>query len=155
MALPYDYYHRGGRFQQAGVTALRSIARSREVMPVWGAGYMYFRSRVDGAFERFFWSPDHKTWRVQDKSGISMELGVPLDDSTYTSGLEADAANPDHIFRWNIVRQYDANGNANPSSGTPMPSNLVVYRWTVFNGMGYLSDIFDTPLPSSPTDLSE
>ena len=47
-------------------------------MPVWSKGWQYFRSRVEGSFLRFFWSPDHKTWRVQDKSGVSMELGLPL-----------------------------------------------------------------------------
>jgi hypothetical protein len=51
-----------------------------EVMPAWAEGWQYFRPRVEGAFLRFFWSPDHRTWRVQSKSGTSMELGVPLDD---------------------------------------------------------------------------
>ena len=126
-----------------------------EVMPAWSAGYMYFRSRVDGAFERFFWSPDHKTWRVQDKGGIAMELGVPLNDANNVDGLERDPTIPDHIFRWNLVRQYDSQGNANPSSGAPNPSNLVVYQWTGVNGMGYLRDIFDTPPVGSNGDLTK
>jgi hypothetical protein len=50
-----------------------------EQMPAWAAGHQYFRPRVEGSFLRFFWAPSHKTWRVQDKSGVTMELGVPLD----------------------------------------------------------------------------
>ncbi len=38
--------------------------------------WQYFRPRVEGSFLRFFWSPNHLTWRVQDKSGVTMELGV-------------------------------------------------------------------------------
>ena len=120
-------------------------ALSGEVMPVWATGHMYFRSRVEGAFLRFFYAPDHKTWRVQDKTGLVMELGVPLDDASYTDGLERDPAQPGHIFRWNLVREYDANGDANPASGAPHPNNAVVFRYGVVEGMGYLSDIFDTP----------
>ncbi len=124
---------------------------SGEVMPAWSAGYMYFRPRVEGSFLRFFWSPDHQTWRVQDKSGVSMELGVPLDDATYTAGLERDGAVPDHVFRWNLVRQYDANGDANPATGAPAPNNVVVYRWSIVSGTGYLTDIYDTPPAANPT----
>jgi RHS repeat-associated protein len=128
-----------------------SGALSGEVMPAWSAGYMYFRPRVEGSFLRFFWSPDHQTWRVQDKSGVAMELGVPLDDSTYTDGLERDGAIPGHVFRWNLVRQYDANGDANPAIGAPAPNNVVVYRWAIFSGTGYLTDIYDTPPAVNPT----
>ncbi|CAN5551616.1 hypothetical protein BH09MYX1_BH09MYX1_44350 [soil metagenome] len=120
-------------------------ALAGEVMPVWAANHLYFRARVEGSFLRFFWSPDHKTWRVQDKSGLVMELGVPLDDPTYQDGIERDPSAPSHVFRWNLVRQYDAQGDANPATGAPHPNNVVVYRWSVVEGMGYLSEIFDTP----------
>ncbi|MFI5296980.1 MAG: SpvB/TcaC N-terminal domain-containing protein [Polyangiales bacterium] len=40
-----------------------------ETMPSWGSGWWYFRARVEGSFLRFFWSQDHTTWRVQDKTG--------------------------------------------------------------------------------------
>src|SRR5262249_35335383 len=62
-----------------------------EVMPSWGSGWQYFRSRVEGGYLRFFWSPDHKTWRIQNKTGESMELGVPLDGSD-AGALETDPA---------------------------------------------------------------
>jgi hypothetical protein len=48
-----------------------------EVMPPWSAGAMYFRPRVEGSFLRFFLSPDKKTWRVQDKSGVSSASAPP------------------------------------------------------------------------------
>ena len=77
-----------------------------EVMPSWAAGWQYFRSRVEGAFLRFFWSPDHDTWIVQAKSGVVLELGKPLDGSGYAGALESDPGDAARVFRWNVVRQY-------------------------------------------------
>jgi RHS repeat-associated protein len=125
-----------------------------EVMPVWSRGWQYFRPRVEGSFLRFFWSPDHRTWRVQDKSGVTMELGVPLNEPAYTNGLEANPDQPNEIYKWHLVRQYDAYGSANPESGAPQPVNVVVYRYLRAGengGMAYLSDIFDTPPAADPT----
>ena len=116
-----------------------------EVMPDWSQGWMYFRPRVEGSFLRFFFSPDKRTWRVQSKSGVTMELGVPLNETSYEEGLERNPDNLDEIYRWCITRQYDTYGNANPASGTPTPSNVVAYRYFQEGGMAYLSDIFDTP----------
>ncbi len=51
-------------------------AQGGEQMPPWAEdGSQYFRARVEGSFLRFFWSADHRTWRVQSKSGTTMELG--------------------------------------------------------------------------------
>jgi RHS repeat-associated protein len=131
-------------------------AQQGEVMPVWAEGYQYFRARVEGAFLRFFWSPDHKTWRVQDRTGVAMELGVPLDDATYKNGLEYDPQIPDHVFRWNIVREYDAEGSANPAQGAPAPNNRVIFRYAKTGDIAYLTDIYDTPpSASSSAGLSE
>jgi RHS repeat-associated protein len=118
-----------------------------ESIPAWFAGWQYFRARVEGAFLRFFWSPDHRTWRVQSKTGTTTELGIPLNDASYVQGIEADPGNAAHIFSWNVVREYDAYGAANPSSaGTaPAPVNVVVYRYLQDNGTTYLQDIYDTP----------
>ncbi|CAN5180969.1 hypothetical protein BH09MYX1_BH09MYX1_43580 [soil metagenome] len=120
-------------------------ALSGEVMPVWSTGHLYFRVRVEGSYLRFFWSPDHQTWRVQDKSGRTMELGVPLDAPGTTDGLERDPAQPSHVYRWSLVRQYDAQGAANPASGAPLPNNVVRFRYTNVEGTSYLTDIWDTP----------
>ena len=113
-----------------------------------GQRWQYFRPRVEGSFLRFFWSPDHLTWRVQDKSGVTMELGVPLDGSGYASALERNPDAPPEIYRWHLVRQYDTHGLANPATGWPNPANVVVYRYLQDAGMAYVSDIFDTPPPT-------
>jgi hypothetical protein len=117
-----------------------------EAMPSWADKWQYFRARVEGSFLRFFWSPDHRTWRVQDKSGQSIEIGVPLDGSTSTGAIETDPAAAGHIFRWNLSRQYDAYGNANPPAGSvPQPVNVTRFRYLIDSGTSYLTDIFDTP----------
>jgi RHS repeat-associated protein len=133
-----------------------------EVMPPWSAGHQYFRPRVEGSFLRFFWSPDHLTWRVQDKSGVTMELGVPLDGSRNRDGLEVNptprprsergcATTDDEIYRWHLVRQYDTYGDSNPSGWNPAPFNVVVYKYFQDGGQAYLSDIYDTTPATDPT----
>ncbi|MBI2389823.1 MAG: hypothetical protein HYV09_09545 [Deltaproteobacteria bacterium] len=119
-----------------------------EVMPEWAGGWQYFRPRVEGSFLRFFWSADHKTWKVQSKSGETMELGVPDDGSGYVGGLETDPANPSKIFRWNLTRHYDAQR----LSGKPV--NVVAYRYVVVDGVGYLTDVYDTPPAADPVGAS-
>jgi RHS repeat-associated protein len=127
-------------------------AQTGEVMPDWASGWQYFRARIEGGFQRFFWSPDRRTWRVQDKSGATMELGVPLDGSGDTSGLEDDPANPAHIFTWHLARQYDANRDSSPPEGaTAAPTNAIVYRYQRRSGISYLTDIYDTTPASTPT----
>jgi RHS repeat-associated protein len=130
-----------------------SGALASEAMPGWAAGWQYFRPRVEGSFLRFFWSPDHQTWRVQDKSGVTMELGVPLDGSGYANALERNPDKLSEVYRWHLVRQYDTFGSANPTSGSPAPANAVVFRYSQDAGMAYLSDIYDTP-PAAGSALS-
>jgi RHS repeat-associated protein len=129
-----------------------------ETMPSWSIGTQYFRPRVEGSFSRFFWSSDHRTWRVQDKNGITMELGVPLDGSDDRSALDRNPSNSDQIFRWHLVRQYDSQGEVNPNSwsASPKPNNVVVYRYFQSGGTAYLSDIYDTTpaQTSQTTDVS-
>ncbi len=55
-------------------TSCASTLPAGEAMPGWADGWQYFRSRIEGAYQRFFWSPDHRTWRVQSKTGESIEL---------------------------------------------------------------------------------
>ncbi len=130
-----------------------------ETMPSWSTGAQYFRARVEGAFLRFFWSWDHRTWRVQDKNGVTMEFGVPLDGSNDTSALDANPNDPQQIYRWHLVRQYDTQGSVNPAGPSDIvtPNNVVVYRYVQGGGMAYLSDIFDTTPAGSPasTTLSQ
>ncbi len=134
----------------SGTTCTGALAG--EVMPPWASGWQYFRPRVEGAFLRFFWSPNHQTWRVQNKNGTSMELGVPLDSTSYLGGIETDQLNAGHIFRWNVVREYDAYGSANPAgTSTPAPVNVIVYRYLQDGNMAYVQDIYDTPPVTNTT----
>jgi RHS repeat-associated protein len=110
-------------------------------------GWQYFRPRVEGSFQRFFWSPDHKRWIVQDKSGTELELGVPANDTSYTAALETDPSKPSRIYRWNLVRQYDQHTDG---ANTPNRVNVVAYRYTNVDGEAYLTDIYDTPPTVSP-----
>ncbi len=123
-----------------------SGAEPGEVMPAWAAGWQYFRARVEGTFLRYFWSPDHRTWRVQGKSGIAMELGVPLDGSNDVGALEVDPSVPTRIYAWHVARMYDAMGDGYPlGAQTPQPVNLVRYKYVTIAGTTYLTDVYDTP----------
>jgi RHS repeat-associated protein len=130
-------------------------AASGETMPAWASGWQYFRPRVEGGFQRFFWSPDHRTWRVQSKSGVVIELGASLDAFGDTSSLETDTTGT-KVFRWNAVRTYDANVDGSGSA-----VNVVQYRYCG-SGAGaspceagtnavYLTDVYDTPQAGSAT----
>ena len=125
-----------------------------EVMPPWSDGWQYFRARIEGAFLRFFWSPDHLTWRIQSKAGMNFELGAPLDGSGYTGGLVQNPSKPSQVYSWLLVRQYDAHGN--PDAVTPAPNNLILFRYFQDGGLSYLSDVYYTPPASDPgtQDLS-
>lgn len=114
-----------------------------EVMPDWAAGWQYFRPRVEGSFLRFFWSPTHETWRVQDKNGVTLEFGVPLNDDRYRAAIEVNPGDTRQIYRWHLVRQYDIYGDT--QSHDPSPKNGIVYRYSQNGGQAYLTDIFSTP----------
>ncbi len=117
-----------------------------EAMPDWGAAWQYFRPRVEGSFQRFFWSPDHRTWRVQDKSGVTMELGVALDGAGDPQALEVDPRNALRIYRWNLSREFDAHVEAKPPPGAKArPVNIVAFRYATIGGESYVTDIYDTP----------
>src|SRR5688572_3877478 len=126
-------------------------ALAQEDFALWSDGWQYFRARVEGAFLRFFWSPDHRTWRIQSKTGTSFELGVPLDGSGYEGGLERNPDDSREIYRWHVVRQYDAHGT--PDATTPAPNNLILFRYFHDQGLAYLSDLFYTPPASVPGTL--
>ncbi len=127
---------------------------SAEPMPPWATtGWSYFRPEYDPAGTRLFWSPDGRTWRVEFKSGETMELGAPtvgpFASSTATPSFDANPGSP--IFRWNVAARWDAQ----PTAGNGTPNNLVVYEWQQrpIRGssgatVGYLTDVFDTPIPS-------
>ena len=130
-----------------------------EAMPNFtqAGGWYYYRLQTDdGQALRFFWSPDHMSWIVQDKAGNTTELGVPQDGNyapanavdseplvisgtapTCTDGARCPPASAP--FRWNLSRQYDANRLT-----TGEPANPVVYTWTGPGKRHMLADIFYT-----------
>jgi hypothetical protein len=123
-----------------------------EPMPSWADKWVYFRAQVEGAFARMFWSPDGNTWRVELKTGVTLEFGASLVDTasgapaTCSTAVDRDT-NPkgSPIFRWNLARQFDI-------QSAPVEVNLVVYCWSGLgaeNNIGYLTDIYDTPRAST------
>jgi RHS repeat-associated protein len=113
-----------------------------EQMPLWAQNWTYYRTQVEGAFARIFRSPNGFTWRVELKSGVTMEFGQPL------IAPDAGPSAIDGAIRWNLVRQFDTQGTLNLGGVVGGPVNLVVYRWQQLGelGLGYLSDIYDTPV---------
>ena len=97
-----------------------------ELLPSWAGTWQYFRPRVEGSYLRFFWNRDQQLWRVQDKSGVVLELGGD------SNALETDPQDSTRVFRWNLRRQVDPRGNE------------VRYAYLKEAGASYLQDIYDT-----------
>ena len=126
-----------------------------ELLPSFatGGGWYYYRLQTEtGALARFFWSPDHTRWVVQDKTGATAEYGVPQ-SSTDNAATDRDGSG--RIFRWNVFTQYDAQRTA-----AGAPANRLLYQWTqktiALRGtmLGYLSDVFDTPRPGDSAPIT-
>ena len=98
----------------AGALARRGHAR-------WAGGWQYFRPRVEGRFLRFFWSPDHRTWRVQSKSGVSLELGVPL-DGTATRSASRPIPSDRRASSAGTSRASTTLRQREPADATPLPT---------------------------------
>jgi RHS repeat-associated protein len=106
-----------------------------ESLPSWATGgWQYYRLENEGAFARFFLSPDRHTWVVEYKDGLTLQLGAPLESATDYSGIDFDGKS---IYRWNIVRRLDELGG----------TNEVVYQWAHpgTRNIGFLTDVYDTP----------
>jgi RHS repeat-associated protein len=101
-----------------------------EQLPVWATGgWQYFRPRIEGSYLRFFWSPSEQLWRVQDKSGVLLELGV-VDGQR--DALEHAPDDPNRVYRWNLKRSVDAHGNE------------VRYAYSQDGNLAYLRDVYST-----------
>jgi RHS repeat-associated protein len=122
-----------------------------EPQPEWSAGgpWRYYRLEVEGMFARFYLSHDRKYWRVQLKGGELLEFGEPPDGGT--PGMEHGFDGENAIVRWRLVRHSDA---VHKIAGRAV--NSISYRWKHLGkrGLLYLSDIFDTPPPDHPDDIS-
>ena len=124
-----------------------------ERFPSWADGWQYFRSAVEGGYQRFFWAPNGRTWRVQEQSGNTWELGEPLEDLPDTSAIEADPEQPTHIYKWNVARQYDPEGGTQ-GQAKPTPRNAVRYRYFHKDGAAYLQDVYYTN-PATAVDTGD
>lgn len=131
---------------------------SDEPLPTWvRPGMVYFRLENDASHIRFFWWPNGFTWRLQYTNGEIVELGVarvPPFETRDDQGLDFDtvfgktlpnagiqvADVTQYIYRWNIVRRYDAFYGS-------QPRNVVVYHWGKrdISGRGYLTDVYYSP----------
>jgi RHS repeat-associated protein len=146
---------------------------SPESLPSWvvDKDWTYYRLETDdGSNLRFFWFSQTSNWVVQYPSGTTMEFGLTTD----LSGIGVDALDGRDVdpvatvalgrpavFRWHLVRQYDAQRlNADRSSdGSSAPGNFVNYAWSKLTIPGtteptllsYLVDIFYTPPPGTAT----
>jgi hypothetical protein len=148
-ALPWDRFSYGGAFLVplciiggsgglAGPAAGCPLLEGETLPSQATNGWVYFRREVEGAFDRFFLSPDQRTWIIEQKDGQTLQLGAPLDDPSDSSGIDFDGK---QIYEWHIVRRVDALG----------PANQVIYTWQPLGtrGVGFLTDIYDTPANSN------
>jgi RHS repeat-associated protein len=116
---------------------------SFETIPSRFAGWTYFRAEVDDGV-RLFMAPNGSSWVAQNKSGVEMQFGTPLDGLASTA-LDTGGATlrmpgwNDPVYRWNLVRQIDPSGNT------------IFYVWqnAQLSAMSYLTDIYDTPSKSA------
>src|SRR5262249_19646554 len=129
-------------------------------------GYWYFRTQVEDG-RRYFWSNQvqHLTWVVQDKDGTTSYFGwypgnpLAADDALDHADvvqLPEHDANGTTVFRWNLVRQEDTAGNAvvykwGNAAATQQPTGLSGGT----NGPLFLQDIYYTPKPGAPDDLTQ
>lgn len=113
--------------------------------PGWANGWAYYRPHVEGMFARFYRSPDRLTWRVQLKgSGEVVDFGTPVAPAYgMPAAIESKGTG---IVRWHPVIRRDLQH----------PNNVVLYRWQSYGAWGIvlLTDIYDTPSVSAPTDVS-
>ena len=116
-----------------------SPTQVQETMPAWATGgWMYYRLEAEtGSNLRFFWSPNHQTWVVQEPSGATMELGVPQGNSSDLGGIDtvAPAALPPGALCTTATTcptTWTCNGQegATPGTCTP-PTQPYVFRWNL------------------------
>ncbi|WP_394848132.1 hypothetical protein LZC95_11780 [Pendulispora brunnea] len=109
-----------------------------------GGGWHLYRLVTDrGGDLRFFWSPDHNTWVMLDRSGQTSEFGIPRDNRIQlgnTIDLELlQSPKTSAPFRWKLSRRFD-----NHLDATGNAQNLIYFAW---DGDGALSDVYHTPAP--------
>lgn len=129
--------------------ALSCSETPNETHPSWSGGWAHYRLQVDDLQARFYLSPNRATWRVQLKGGEHIELGEPTNGVLPGScdAIDRDPIHPQAFLRWRVTRRFDP--------ARPFMS-VVEYCWKKLGtrGLSFLTDMWDTPRPGSPTNLS-
>ncbi len=111
------------------------------VVPSWAIGWALYRPRVERRPTPVYAAPptvaggyDRSTFRVVNADGGFLEFGIPRPANADQQALDVDAASR-HIYRWNLVRQYDAS-----------MTNAIAYVWRHSSiDRGRLEEIYYTP----------
>jgi RHS repeat-associated protein len=139
-----SYHRREDRFMYNGgqelVPISSRLAETREGAPIPAElrGWQQYRSRVEGAFMRFFRSPDATRWVVQSKDGTRFDFGAmpaglgPQLGTAEDDGTQADPSDARRIVAWHLVRMSDVHGSS------------VHYRYRHDSGQIYIEDIVYT-----------
>jgi len=106
---------------------------SASVVPTEFQGFQQYRARVEGAFMRFFRSPDRTRWVVQSKDGTRFDFGL-LPSIGQSQALQSDPEDSTRMFAWYLSRMSDVHGS------------VVHYRYSQDEGQVYLADVYyDSP----------
>jgi hypothetical protein len=168
-----DFYFDGQRLTPicliaAGGGCSASVRYADAAMPDFtqSGGWHYFRAATEGAFGRFFWSPDHMSWVVEYKDGTTLELGSAPSSPNIATSLDFDTqqqtTGSNKPYRWNLVHQHDQHRDV---SGY---ANDAVYIWSKLEtdssgnatlaNPSYLTDIYYSggtgSAPSAVTQLA-
>ena len=113
------------------------------VIPAEFAGWQQYRARIEGAFMRFFRSPDNRRWVVQSPDGGRYDLGEITAGPSGVMLASTQALNQEpggeRIFGWCLTRASDSHGN------------VAYYRYRSHEGQRYLDDVHYT----SPASCGE
>ncbi len=132
-----DVFMYNGGQELVPVDSAQATAIDGVAVPAELDDWQQYRARVEGAFMRFFRSPDELRWVVQDKKGTRFEFGQ-LAAGEGPSAVVADSSDSlvsefgdgqGRIFSWGLTRMSDAHGST------------VYYGYAVDEGQRYLSDI--------------
>ncbi|MBN2344085.1 MAG: VCBS repeat-containing protein, partial [Deltaproteobacteria bacterium] len=126
-------YNDSDRFIYNGGTELVSIDLPED--EDWPAGWengadgniVYFRSRLEGTFMRFFYNRDNDSWLVQDKQGNHYYFGENQTEKI---------VGPKGTYQWNLTRMADIR---NVLHGT---GNDIQYTYIEDGNNLYFSDIY-------------
>ncbi len=131
-----DRFVYGGAHELVPVSAESMRELDGGVVPPDLAGWQQYRAHVEGAFMRFFRSPDFTRWVVQSPDGSRHELGILSSSDAPWWAVDASqrslVASPDgtRIASWGLSRTSDAHGSS------------IYYTYAQSDGARYLADVY-------------